>query len=96
MKRAAVAELKARLSRYLSRVKAGEEILVTERNVPIARLVPVAGTLAGLEGLGDLERQGLIRLGRGTLPESFWKLPRGRDPRARVRRAVAEERDRGW
>jgi prevent-host-death family protein len=40
---AAVAELKAQLSRYLSRVKAGEEILVTERGTPVARLVPVVG-----------------------------------------------------
>jgi prevent-host-death family protein len=96
MKTAAVAELKARLSRYLSRVKAGEEILVTERNVPIARLVPVAGRVEGLEGLRDLERQGLIRVGTSTLPKDFWKLPRGRDPRALVRRAVAEERGEGW
>ncbi|MBI3767369.1 MAG: type II toxin-antitoxin system prevent-host-death family antitoxin [Deltaproteobacteria bacterium] len=96
MKTAAVAELKARLSRYLSRVKAGEEILVTERNVPIARLVPVAGTLEGLEGLRDLERQGLVRLSTGTLPKGFWKLPRDRDPRALVRRAVTKERGEGW
>ncbi len=96
MKSAAVAELKARLSSYLSRVKAGEEILVTERNVPVARLVPVAGTPEGLEGLRDLERQGLIRMGTGRLSKRFWKLPRGRDARALVRRAVADERGSGW
>lgn len=93
---AAVAELKAQLSRYLSRVKAGEEILVTERGAPVARLVPVGPSGRDHERLRDLERQGLIRLGSGRLPKDFWKLPRGRDPHASVRKAVAEEREAGW
>jgi prevent-host-death family protein len=96
MKTAAVAELKARLSRYLRRVKAGEEILVTERNVPVARLTPVAAASGGLEALRDLERQGLVRLGTGKLPKGFWKLRRGRDTHALIRRAVTDERGAGW
>jgi prevent-host-death family protein len=92
MKTTGVAELKARLSRYLARVKAGEEILVTERNVPVARLVPV-GRRSRDAALRDLERRGLVRVGTGRLPRGFWSLPRGRDPQAFVRRAVAEERD---
>jgi prevent-host-death family protein len=95
VKTAAVAKLKAQLSQYLARVKAGEEILVTERNVPVARIVPVARG-AGDARLRELERQGLLRLGSGKLPRNFWKLPRGRDPKARVRKAVAEEREGGW
>jgi prevent-host-death family protein len=94
MKTAGVAELKARLSRYLARVKVGEEILVTERGVPVARLVPVRERDAHA-ALGELERQGLLRLGSGKLPKGFWKLPRGRDPQALVRKAVAEEREEG-
>jgi prevent-host-death family protein len=96
MKKAAVAELKAQLSRFLSRVKAGEEILVTERNVPVARLVPVGRVGKDQESLRDLERQGLIRLGSGRLPRDFWKLPRPLDPEGRVRKAVAREREEGW
>ncbi len=42
MKHAAVAKLKATLSEYLARVKAGEEVIVTERGKPIARIVPLA------------------------------------------------------
>ncbi len=95
-KTAAVAELKAQLSRYLSRVKAGEEILVTERGAPVARLVPVGSRGPDRERLRDLERQGLMRLGSGRLPKDFWKLPRGRDPQASVRTAVREEREAGW
>ena len=95
MKIAAVAKLKAQLSQYLARVKAGEEILVTERNVPVARIVPVERG-AGDARMSELERQGLVRLGSGKLPRNFWKLPRGRDAKAGVRRAVAEERESGW
>lgn len=80
----------------LSRVKAGEEILVTERNVPIARLLPLADGREDFASLRGAERQGLIRLGTGRLPKGFWNLPRGRDPQAVVRKAVAEERGAGW
>ena len=41
MKTAAVSELKARLSKYLDRVKAGEEVLITDRGNPVARLTPI-------------------------------------------------------
>ncbi|HEY2931223.1 MAG TPA: type II toxin-antitoxin system prevent-host-death family antitoxin [Acidobacteriota bacterium] len=43
MKIANIAELKNRLSEFLSFVEKGEEIEVRKRNVPIARVVPVAG-----------------------------------------------------
>ncbi|HYC55827.1 MAG TPA: type II toxin-antitoxin system prevent-host-death family antitoxin [Candidatus Binatia bacterium] len=93
---AAVAELKAQLSRYLSRVKAGDEVLVTERGLPIARLVPVEASDSPDDSLADLERQGLARRGSGKLPRNFWQLPRPRDAKASLRKAVAEEREAGW
>ena len=96
MKTAAVSELKASLSRYLRRVKAGEEILVTERAVPIARLVPVDPAAHGSEELRDLERQGLVRLGSGVLPKGFWTMARGKDTKSSVRKAVLQERGEGW
>ena len=37
MRTATVSKLKASLSEYLRQVKAGEEVLVTERGRPIAR-----------------------------------------------------------
>ncbi|HEX6710877.1 MAG TPA: type II toxin-antitoxin system prevent-host-death family antitoxin [Rubrobacter sp.] len=36
MESAGVAQLKARLSEYLARVKAGEEVLVTDRGQPVS------------------------------------------------------------
>ena len=91
----AVTELKAKLSRYLSRVKAGEEILVTDRNVPVARLVPVRGAEGFDEDMRELERQGLIRLGRGRISKKFWELPRPKDPEGLVLKALLEERRHG-
>jgi prevent-host-death family protein len=37
-----IAELKARLSAYLRRVRAGETITVLDRDTPVARLAPLA------------------------------------------------------
>jgi prevent-host-death family protein len=35
-----IRELRAHLSRYIKRVQAGEEILVTDRGQPVARITP--------------------------------------------------------
>jgi prevent-host-death family protein len=99
---AGIAELKARLSEYLLRVKAGEEVLVTDRGKPVARLVPVgAGGGAGPDDeaerarLRTMEREGLIRLGSGGLPEGFFEKERPEDPAGLLRKAVLEEREEG-
>jgi prevent-host-death family protein len=41
MKRVRIAELKSELSRHLRAVERGEELEVTDRDRPIARIVPV-------------------------------------------------------
>lgn len=43
MKRLKIAELKNQLSRYLRAVENGAEVEVTDRDRPIARIVPVGG-----------------------------------------------------
>lgn len=40
MTRVKIARLKSQLSRYLRRVQKGEEVIVTDRDTPIARMVP--------------------------------------------------------
>jgi len=35
-----IAELKAQLSAHIRRVKAGEEVLICDRNKPVARIIP--------------------------------------------------------
>ncbi len=38
-----IRELRDRLSRYLARVQAGEEVVITDRGRAIARMVPMSG-----------------------------------------------------
>jgi len=61
MKVVAVSELKAKLSQQLDAVKAGEEIVVTDRGRPIARILPEGGLEAGSR-LQHLVRQGVLKL----------------------------------
>jgi prevent-host-death family protein len=60
MEEVGVRELKASLSRYLSKVKDGGTIVVTERGRPIARIVPVAipEHIAGLIARGTVTWSG--------------------------------------
>jgi prevent-host-death family protein len=96
MPTAAVSQLKARLSEYLNKVKAGAEVLITDRGKPVARLVPIHRTNKNLrEALGKMEKQGLIRLGPGRLPDDFWTMPRAEDTHGHVLRALLEERGEG-
>jgi len=90
-----VSKLKASLSEYLRRVKAGEEVLVSERGRPIAKLVPVAGGEALPDHLAEMARQGLARVGSRRLSRAFWSLPRPKDPKGRVLGALLEEREQG-
>jgi prevent-host-death family protein len=43
MRNVNIAELKNRLSRYLTFAKGGEEIVIRDRNLPVAKLVPFSG-----------------------------------------------------
>ena len=92
MKTATVSKLKASISRYLKRVKAGDEVIVTERGKPVAKLVPIEQTGSIPEDLRDMEKEGLISVGTGKLQKDFWKLPRPKDPKGLVLKAVLEER----
>ena len=38
-----IRELRADLSRYVKQVHAGDEIVVTDRGIPVARIVPMNG-----------------------------------------------------
>jgi len=95
MKTAAVSKLKAHLSAYLNQVKAGLEILITDRGKPVARLVPISRTQTTKESLTRMEKQGLIKLGSGKLPKGFWVMPRAEDPKGLVLSALLEERKEG-
>lgn len=95
MKRASIADLKARLSEYLGAVKAGEEVIVTERGRPVARLAPVSLPEQMEARVSWLIRMGLARPPLRRLSKDFWKLPRPKDPQGRVLEALLEERVEG-
>jgi prevent-host-death family protein len=60
---AGIKEVKNNLSRFLARVKAGDEILVTERGRPVARIVSENHERRSIrEALGGLVQKGLIVL----------------------------------
>lgn len=69
----AISELRANLKSYVDRARAGEPVVVTERGVPVARLVAAVD-----ENLLDrLEREGVLTRGQT-----------GKRPVARNRRPV--------
>jgi antitoxin (DNA-binding transcriptional repressor) of toxin-antitoxin stability system len=75
-------------------VKAGEEIIITDRGKPVAKIVPLKrDDLEMPPHLKELERAGLIRMGRGTINKSFWELPRPNDPKGSALKALMEERE---
>lgn len=51
MKTVKIAELKDRLSEHLRAVEKGAEVVVTDRNRPIARIVPLADDKVGIRVL---------------------------------------------
>ena len=93
MKSVNIAELKNRLSLYLNEVRAGEEILVRDRNNPIARIVPLGRSSKEDHELAALAAKGKVKLGEGEIDDSFWDLPAPRIPAAILRRALELERE---
>lgn len=87
---AGIAELKAGFSEYLARVKAGEEVLITEHGRPVARIVPLSA--AETPGVEELVRAGILRAPDRPLGDDFFRLPRPRDAEAAVRAGLAAER----
>lgn len=92
MKRASVSELKTSLSAYLLGVKNGEEVLVTERGRPIARLVPALGSEPPSDRKNRLIRIGVLRPGSAKLSSELWKPSPVRDPEGKLLRDHLEER----
>ena len=65
MNRVNIADARARLSRYLARVEAGETITLCRRNVPIAEIRPICPTPTDLRPIG---------IDRGmAVPDSFFE-----------------------
>lgn len=78
MKRANVAELKSRLSHYLTLVEKGDQIYVCRRNVPVAILTPVSTKRLNQTVLGSDRGSATVvgDLTEPAIPESDWDMLR--------------------
>lgn len=107
MKAVNVAELKNRLSSYLQLVRDGEEVVVKDRDRPIARITPY-----DISHLSESERRlvasGALKLAEEETPDwnkfldRYFKQP-GAKTKTKTKisakkliRAVIEEREEGW
>ncbi len=97
MKKASVTETKNRLSQLLDHVRNGETVIVTDRNIPVAQLMPVQARAAGAaEGLVErLERNGLVRRAKtSSLPREIIESTPPQSSRSALN-ALLTEREEG-
>jgi prevent-host-death family protein len=92
MRSANIADLRNRLTQYLQEVRAGEEIIVRDRQRPIAKIVPFTVDDDDADDAA-LVAGGLMRKGSGAIPLSFWKARRSRVSLKAVVAAVTADRD---
>ena len=68
---AGIRETKARLSSYLAAVRAGEEVLITDRGRPVARIIREPARTASLtEQLAGLAAAGIVTLPTDSAPRA--------------------------
>jgi antitoxin (DNA-binding transcriptional repressor) of toxin-antitoxin stability system len=88
-----VAKLKDQLSKYLTFAKSGEEVVIRDRNLPVAKLVPFPA-----EG-ADTEELKLVAAGKLRLPavklnlKQLLKVPTATVKGNKAIRAVLADRD---
>ena len=87
-----IADLRNRLTHYLREVRAGEELIVRDRQRPIAKIIPFTVDEADADEAA-LIAGGLMRRGSGALPPSFWTARRPRVAWRDAAAAVRADRD---
>jgi prevent-host-death family protein len=95
MQHVGIRELKNRLSHYMREVRRGEVVQVTDRGEVVAELRPPSPRdefFAEYPQLGELARQGRIKLGRPNRPELYERMPRALKS---ITAAELLDRDRG-
>ena len=74
-----MAELKSKLTSFLKQVKAGREILITERGAPVAKLIPIGAPEKKATRKQRLAAEGRLILAKDKLPKALLEPPTG-DP----------------
>ena len=86
-----IADLRNHLTRYLKEVRAGEEIVVRDRQRPFAKIIPLAPDADAEDAA--LVAAGLMRKAERALPAGFWRVRRARISRDAAAAAVSRDRD---
>jgi len=86
-----IADLRNHLTRYLKEVRAGEEIVIRNRQLPFAKIVPLAHD--GEAEDSALVASGLMRRAECALPASFWRVRRPSIGRDAAANAVSRDRE---
>ena len=90
-----VAKLKDQLSEYLTFGKSGEEVVIRDRNLPVAKLVPFVAEEADDQEL-ELVAAGKLRLPRARLNvRELLKIPTGTVKGNKAIQAITTEREGG-
>jgi prevent-host-death family protein len=92
---ASIAEVKARLSEFVRRVKAGDEVVVTDRGVPVARLTGLEAGERRATRRDRLARTGVVKPGKGRVRRVLQSAPEGKAGGAEVLAALVADRDEG-
>lgn len=93
MKTVNVAELKNNLSRLLKEVQAGEEIIIQDRKLSVAKIIPFPQEQNDEAELLALAREGKARLPEKKLPASFWEMPAPKVAGKKAMEALRSDRD---
>ena len=92
---ASIADVKARLSEFVRRVKAGNEVVITDRGVPVARLTGLEATERRATRRDRLARAGAVKPGKGRVRRGLQTPPEGEPLGAAVLAALRAERGEG-
>jgi prevent-host-death family protein len=93
MKTVNIGDLKANLSAHLKLVRKGEEVLVCDRNTPVARIVPYRSSDHS-EEMQDLIARGIVTPPLKPRPTPFsWPTPPGNIPDDVMQRIWDEDRE---
>jgi prevent-host-death family protein len=97
MRTVTIAELKNKLSTYITYAKAGETVIIRDRNTPVAQLVPLPPPD---DGMSDEERElvaaGIMRLGERPRDISrLWKMPEAKVEGNSAIQAILDDREEG-
>lgn len=99
MRSVQIGDLKNKLSGYLREVRKGEEIIVRDRNLPVAKIIPYVPD--------DPEEQERILIATGAMTprrskepreeflKRFWAMPRPKVPGRIAIQALLDEREEG-